>query len=138
MRVMAEERAHRRYQQGLEVEPQALAHMRRIAADHLRLWGHGPLIDSVTLGLTEMLANVRRHTGSLACVLTLEDIGTGVRLTVSDASTETPVLRELDWSAECGRGMRLIAEAASSFGATVTEAGKDVWAVFREDRETAA
>ena len=48
------------------------------------------------------------------------------------------MLRQPDRSAESGRGMCLIAAAAHSFGSTVTRTGKDVWAVFLDDREAAA
>lgn len=138
MRVSAENRADRQYRQDLIAEPQALAHVRQVATAQLRLWGYDALIDSVILGLTEMLTNVGRHAGSLACVLTLDDIGTGVRLTVSDTSRQVPVLREPDWLAESGRGMHLVAATADRFGCTVTPGGKDVWAVFGVSAEAAA
>lgn len=129
MRVSAEDRTDRQYRQDLNAAPQALAHMRRITAFHLRLWGYSSLVESVALGLTEMLTNVSRHAGSPVCVLTLQDIGTGVCLTVSDTSTKLPVVRDIDWNAESGRGMRLIASVADLFGSTVTRNGKDVWAL---------
>lgn len=138
MRVMAETRSNRQYRQGLNAEPRALAQMRRITAAYLRLWGYGALVDAVVLGLTEMLTNVGRHSGSSACVLTLQDIGTGVRLTVSDTSTKLPAAREIDWIAESGRGMHLIAATADTFGSTPTPTGKDVWAVFGYGTEPAA
>jgi hypothetical protein len=37
----------------------------------------------------------------------------------------------LDWAAERGRGMRLIAMASYRWGATPTPTGKQVWVVFR-------
>lgn len=128
----------RQYGQGLQARPQAIAQMRRVVAAHLRYWRYDALEDSVGLCLTEMLTNVGRHTGSLACVLTLADTGAGVRLTVSDTSQQVPVLREPDWLAESGRGMHLVAATADRFGSTVTPGGKDVWAVFGVSAEAAA
>jgi anti-sigma regulatory factor (Ser/Thr protein kinase) len=130
MSVSAESRADRRYRQGLNAEPRTLAHMRRITAAHLRLWGYADLVESVALGLTEILTNVHRHSGSPSCVVTLQDIGAGVRLTVSDTSAQLPVARDIDWNAESGRGLHLIASVADSVGSDVTPTGKDVWAVF--------
>jgi hypothetical protein len=121
--------AHR-YEQSLLAHPRAVRRLRRIVAAHLRHWERGALEDSVGLCLTEMLTNVGRHTGSLACVLILEDTGAGVRLTISDTSQQVPVTRRPDWFAEAGRGMHLIAAAADQFGSNVTPTGKDVWAVF--------
>lgn len=112
--------------------------MRRIVAAHLRHWGRGALVDRVGLCLTEMLTNVGRHTGSLACVLILEDTGAGVRLTVSDTSRQVPVLRAPDWLAESGRGMHLVAATADQFGSAVTPDGKDVWVTFGVSAEAAA
>ncbi len=130
MKVGAEDRTDRQYRQDLNAEPQVLARMRRVTAAYLQLWGYGALTEPVVLSLTEMLTNVGRHSGSPACVLTLQDIGTGIRLTVSDTSTELPVTRDIDWNAESGRGMRLIASIADFFRSAVTRSGKDVWAVF--------
>lgn len=118
--------------QALAAYPSEVRQARRTVRARLRHWGRRGVEEPVALCLTEMLTNVAKHTGSLACVVTLEDTGDGVRLTVSDTSTDLPVVRECDWTAESGRGMRLIAAVAASFGCTVTGAGKDVWARFHD------
>ncbi|MDI5969906.1 ATP-binding protein [Streptomyces sp. SL13] len=98
----------------------------------MAFWGHDGLTDSVCLCLTELLANVINHAGSPGCVLTLQDVGAGIRLTVSDGSRRLPVVQEPDELAESGRGMQLIAATATAFGSASTASGKDVWAEFRD------
>lgn len=130
----------KKYTQALLAYPCNIGQVRQIVAAQLRRWGRAAVRDSVVLCLTEMLANVEKHAGVLNCVLCIEDLGpgVGVRLTVSDASQQVPVVRALDRSAEAGRGMRLIAATADNFGTTVTPTGKDVWAVFGRGAEFAA
>lgn len=128
----------KRYTQSLLAYPKAVSQVRRVVGAHLRYWGRDALRDSISLCTTEMLANVAKHAGSPACVLVLEDIGAGVGLTVSDFSKDLPTVREVDWSIESGRGMRLIAASASSFGCAVTGVGKDIWALFLDDLEVTA
>lgn len=127
----ATERGSKTYTRPLLVDPRTIGRVRRAVAARLRAWGFGSFADEVALCLTELLANVIKHTEVPRCVLTLETVGTGVRLTVSDASHQVPVVREPDWIAECGRGMHIIVSLASSYGWHVTSAGKDVWVEFR-------
>jgi hypothetical protein len=121
------------YRQDLRVEPVSPARIRRVVAACLRCWGREALVECVAVCLTELLAVVGGHAGPLACVLTLEDTGDGVRLTVSEAGGEPSVLQGADWFAESGRGMRLVAEIADRFGSSVTAAGRNVWLQFRAD-----
>ncbi len=125
----------KRYAQNLMAYPRAIGQVRRVVEAHLRYWGRDALRDAISLCTTEMLTNVAKHTRSFACVLILEDNGTGVRLTVSDSSKDLPTVREVDWSAESGRGIRLLTALATSYGSTITDAGKDVWAIFLDDGE---
>lgn len=129
MSAMAQTGVHR-YQQELTAHPRALAQIRRTVTNHLRLWGHGALEEPVATCLTEMLTNVGKHTGSLACVVTLKATATAVRLAVSDTSRQLPLVKEADWDDESGRGMFLIARTSARWGADVTATGKEVWAEF--------
>ena len=119
------------YTRELVAYPYVVGQVRHAVEARLRFWGHEALRDSVALCLTEMLANVGKHAGSLDCVLCIEDLGASVRLTVSDTCQLVPVARVPDWTAESGRGVHLIATTADLFGSTVTPTGKNVWAVFR-------
>ena len=111
--------------------PEAVAPLRREVADLLTLWKQQGLADDVCLCLAELLANVIKHAGSSVCVLAVQEVGTGVRITVSDGCPRLPEAQESDPFAESRRGMQLIAATASAFGSTPTASGKDVWAEFR-------
>jgi hypothetical protein len=111
--------------------PQALACVRRLVGLYVQLWGFGQLANTVVLCTHELLSNVQEHTRSADCVLALQRQVTGVRVVVSDTSNELPTVRAPAWNAERGRGMVVLTTFAVSWGAAVTESGKDVWAEFR-------
>lgn len=87
---------------------------------------------------TELLSNVLKHTGSPDCVLTLQSNAGAVRITVSDASTEMPVVKQPDWMSQNGRGMFLLNGTADEWGAEPTPDGKDVWFEIRASNKGAA
>ncbi|WP_246096747.1 ATP-binding protein [Streptomyces botrytidirepellens] len=126
MTVMAEA-AIREYRQELTAHPQDLKVLRWTVRAHLRHWGFDQLVEAATLGVNELLSNVDKHTESASCVLTLQRQPAGVRVTVSDTSTDLPVVRAPDWAAESGRGLVLLRELATSWGVKPTAEGKDVW-----------
>jgi anti-sigma regulatory factor (Ser/Thr protein kinase) len=127
------------YVHEMEVRFSAVGALRHSVEAQLTRWGHDALRDAVALCTAELVTNVAKHAGSPMCVLTLESLGQeGVRLTVADRSSSLPMVRECDLTAESGRGMRLLAATASSFGYRLTDVGKDVWALFLCDREAAA
>jgi uronate dehydrogenase len=136
MTAMAEA-STKEYRQELQAHPKDLARIRRIVAAHLRHWGHGELVAPATMCVTELLANVNKHTYSADCVLILQDQPDALRLTVSDTSTALPIVVEPDWLAEHGRGMFLLSKTADRWGATTTAEGKDVWIEFCTAREGA-
>jgi len=117
----------RQYRQKVTVDPQSLGRIRRIVVAFLRHWGLGKLIDPAVVCVSELLANVRAHAASDECVLSLQATDFGARIVVSDTSSNLPIVREPDWSAESGRGMLLISTVATSWGAEPTGNGKDVW-----------
>lgn len=123
-------RSGTRYQQQLMAEPAQIARTRRIVAALLRYWGWSELTDPALLCVTELLANVGRHTCSRECELLLESSPVSVRIVVSDDCKGMPVVREMDMDAEDGRGMVLIASTADAWGAAPTVTGKDVWVIF--------
>ncbi|GGN51577.1 hypothetical protein GCM10012285_41830 [Streptomyces kronopolitis] len=137
MIVMAEA-GTKQYRQELNIRPDSLARIRRDVAVHLRRWGCEPMVAPAALCTTELLSNVVKHTGSPDCVLTLQSIADAVRITVSDASTELPVVKQPDWMSQNGRGMFLLSETADEWGAEPTPDGKDVWFEIRASNKGAA
>ncbi len=114
-------------------DPMQFGEVRQIVGAWLRLWGHGSLVDSAAMCVTELLANVHRHVRLPECELSLVNWPGGVRLSVSDTSPTLPVLTEPDWVAENGRGLFLLAHTAELWGVVPTATGKTVWVLLRED-----
>ncbi|MFF3747521.1 ATP-binding protein [Streptomyces kronopolitis] len=128
----------KKHKQEMIVRPDSLAGIRRVVAFHLRRWGCDEMVGPATLCTTELLSNVLKHTGSPDCVLTLQSNTDAVRITVSDASTELPVVKQPDWMSQNGRGMFLLSETADEWGAELTPDGKDVWFEIRASGKGAA
>lgn len=110
--------------------PARIGQVRRIIAAQLRYWRIDPLIDTVALGMTELLANVHRHAGpDKHC--TVEIVLRQGRLTVSvrDHCPRLPTVRAAEPTEGSGRGLALIAAVAESWGTRAQEdgAGKVVW-----------
>lgn len=127
-----------KHKQEMIVRPDSLAGIRRVVAFHLRRWGCDEMVSPATLCTTELLSNVLKHAGSPDCVLTLQSNTDAVRITVSDASTQLPVVKQPDWMSQNGRGMFLLSETADEWGAELTPDGKDVWFEIRASRKGAA
>lgn len=116
----------------LLADPACLATVREALRNQLRAWGRADLADAATLCVTEILANVHRHAGSLECELTLDRLPEGIRAAVSDGSRRLPVLQPFpDGTEERGRGLHLIAATAYRWGSTLTPTGKQVWVELR-------
>ncbi|MEW1659747.1 ATP-binding protein [Streptomyces sp. NPDC093707] len=126
----------RYFRQRLNSDPEAIGHMRRIAAAFLRNWRWDHVVDPAVLCVTELLSNARQHTVSGNCVLLMQASASCVRITVSDNSEALPVVCEPDWLTERGRGMFLLSKSVDAWGANLTPQGKDVWIEFW-GRETA-
>ncbi|MFD8608356.1 ATP-binding protein [Streptomyces sp. NPDC059631] len=104
-------------------------HIRRIVRSHLAEWGLAELTDAVELGVTELVANVVRHVPDRHCTLVLLQQGAGVRVEVTDGSSELPVApAEVPWEAESGRGLLLLDAVADKWGVDRwRQGGKTVW-----------
>ncbi|RMI42861.1 ATP-binding protein [Streptomyces triticirhizae] len=73
-------------------------------------------VELARLGVSELLANVVKHTVNHRCCLRLVRVGGDVVVQVFDESKELPVLRTPEWCAEAGRGLWLLREMADGFG----------------------
>lgn len=126
MSVMAEG-VSRYYRQYVTVRPNLVPEIRRGVRSQLLRWGCAVVATPVEMCVSELLTNVVRHARSPECVLLLHAQDGRVHAVVSDADPDLPVVREPDFFAESGRGMFLISNTASDWGAVRTPAGKDVW-----------
>ncbi|MGW5847066.1 ATP-binding protein [Streptomyces sp. NPDC055254] len=111
---------------------------RRLARAQLDLWGvpfDCALSDDVGLVVGELAANAVLHARLPGRDFELRmryDGRESVRVMVSDADGDTgppPVPPHVDpWSAEGGRGLRLVAAVAREWGVAPRPPGKTVWA----------
>lgn len=110
--------------------PSRIGQVRRIVAAQLRYWRLAPLIDPVTLGVTELLANVHRHAGpDKHCTVELVLLADRVAVSVRDHGAGLPSVRAATETESSGRGMALVAAVSDTWGtrAQGDGAGKAVW-----------
>ena len=110
--------------------PSRIGQVRRIVAAQLHHWELDPLVDTATLGVTELLANVHRHTGEdKHCLVELVLLWDRLTVSVRDHDPRLPQLRTATTFASSGRGLALVEALSVSWGARVQRggAGKVVW-----------
>ncbi|MFC7548494.1 ATP-binding protein [Plantactinospora sp. GCM10030261] len=120
-------RAHRR----LAPTPEAAAAARRLLRDCCRRWGVEESMDAGQLVISELVANAAEHAGTDIDVTVSHHRGQ-LRIAVADRSSRLPDpgrsrpgSRSL---AERGRGLGLVANAATAYGMVTGTEGKVVWA----------
>lgn len=106
--------------------PAAVRHLTRAL---LSTWGLADgNIDDAVLAVHELLVNALQHAGGEANLeLQLSYAEHGLRVSLADGSAIRPMVRELDRTAERGRGMRLVAALAERWGIDDYHGGKRVW-----------
>jgi anti-sigma regulatory factor (Ser/Thr protein kinase) len=75
----------------------------------------------------ELATNALTYTGSFYSV-DVEQSETRVRIAVRDDSRVLPVLRQPTADSESGRGLRVVSEASTYWGADSLGLGKEIWA----------
>jgi hypothetical protein len=115
-----------------EKGPHAPRAARQFVVESLLQWGYEEPLDDAALVVSELAANAVLHAQSDFTVA-LSSLGDRVRIAVSDASSDGPVLHDsLPSTAPSGRGVALVAALAQDWGCDVNGAdGKVVWAEFR-------
>jgi anti-sigma regulatory factor (Ser/Thr protein kinase) len=92
-------------------------------------WGLGPLVDSASLVVSELVTNSIIHAGTDIEVSVAWHLG-ALRLTVRDNSPDLPRPR-IARRDEHGRGLTVVTALSRAFGVLpTTEGGKVVWAVL--------
>ena len=101
---------------------------RRLVGQTLMQWGHGQeLADAIALVVSELATNAVRHARSPFSVLARSDQRV-IRISVRDASSEIPELRQVGPAEGHGMGLQMVDALASTWGFEVTSGGKAVWA----------
>jgi anti-sigma regulatory factor (Ser/Thr protein kinase) len=112
-------------------QPDAARAARQFVVDALGRWGHvGLLLDDAQLVVSELVTNAVVHAGT-PFLVAAQVQESGIRLSVRDANTARPTLRDGGQLAPSGRGLRIVATLASNWGVDVDADGKTVWADLR-------
>jgi hypothetical protein len=108
---------------------------RRFVITTLVKWGDRALVDDAALVVTELATNAVVHADSDFTVA-VSSSPSAVRISVGDASSVPPKLRDASLIASSGRGLGMVASLVSHWGDEPFGVGKVVWAEFQ--RPTAA
>lgn len=120
----------------LEASPRSASTARRWVRDTYLAIGRDDLVDSASLGISELVTNAVLH-GSAPIHVQMGGTAAHPRVEVHDGSQRLPRQPEppgemdlddpLEALATFGRGMAIIARSSLAWGATATEHGKIVW-----------
>ncbi|MGH3265148.1 MAG: ATP-binding SpoIIE family protein phosphatase, partial [Trebonia sp.] len=110
----------------LDPEPSAVRQARSLIRDPLKRWGLEDLIDASELLVSELVTNAIRYAnGEITLRLILEP--DSLVCEVHDSSPALPRVLQVDKDAENGRGLHVVSQMATRWGARRTPAGKVVW-----------
>ena len=115
---------------GLAPTTPAVAEARAFVGAALRRWDLGALVADAALLTSELVTNgVLQARGDLTVMVAVADGSAEVGVT--DPSVSPPRRRSVEWSAQNGRGLRLVDGLADDWGVAYLDGGKQVW--FRLD-----
>jgi anti-sigma regulatory factor (Ser/Thr protein kinase) len=115
----------------LPAGPGSSSRARRLTRSVLESWGLGGLGEVAEQLVTELVANVVRHTGGRSFGLRVVRRQGGVRFEVRDPSRALPCLIMGDPEDDSGRGLQLVNLLADRWGADLMSRGKSVWFELR-------
>jgi len=115
------------YHATLAAEPRSVGAARAAVVQRCLQWGFGSLCDDAQLIVSELVCNAVRHAGT-DIDLIIRAREHGLRLEVSDGSTEQVQQRTATFLDEGGRGLRLVDALATDHGVRMRPDGKTVWA----------
>jgi serine phosphatase RsbU (regulator of sigma subunit)/anti-sigma regulatory factor (Ser/Thr protein kinase) len=110
----------------LEPELSSVRHARSLIRDPLKRWGLEDLIDSSELLVSELVTNAIRYANGEVMLRLILEPDTLV-CEVHDTSPALPRVLQVDKDAENGRGLHVVSQVASRWGARRTSGGKVVW-----------
>ncbi|GAA3135020.1 hypothetical protein GCM10010466_27320 [Planomonospora alba] len=126
----------------LRDDPCAVRTARDFTTASLHAWGLAPLVDDVTLTVSELVTNALRHGVRNAALpyppvsrrharVVLCSTEHSVLCAVTDPCDEAPFLRDFDDEAESGRGLQIVRGVSHMWGwSPLEKGGKAVWAAF--------
>lgn len=108
------------------------ARARQFVEETLAAWG-AESVDDALLVVSELVTNGLLHARTRMTIALAEEEPGRVRLAVTDGSAEAPQQRNYSVDSGTGRGLRLLASIAVTWGVDRDTAGKTVWCVVRVD-----
>lgn len=114
----------------LEAELTAVRRARSLIRDPLKRWGLEDLIDNSELLVSELVTNAIKYAsnnGEDPVLLRLVLEPDSLVCEVHDSSPALPRVLQVDRDAESGRGLHVVSQMASRWGARRTATGKVVW-----------
>jgi PAS domain S-box-containing protein len=110
----------------LRAHPSSVATARRVVRDALTLARRDDLVEAAQLLVSEVVTNALVHAGTpIDFQAWVGDAG--LRVEVTDGSTQTPTRRSYGAMAGTGRGLRLLEQMVDRWGTLAREDGKTVW-----------
>jgi MEDS: MEthanogen/methylotroph, DcmR Sensory domain len=107
-------------------ESTALSHAREFVVDTLGSWDLACIAGDASLVVSELATNAILHARS-DFVVAVSLQGDTVRISVRDASSQLPVVRDPSPATISGRGLILVNALGTSWGAESFTEGKEVW-----------
>ena len=116
-------------------DPASVVAARRFLADQLHRWDREDVLWTALQVVSELATNcvLHAHTAFLVTVCVLPD--GALRLEVTDEAAAAPHLRHYGVDATTGRGIRLVAGLARSWGVEERPSGKVVWCEMSNERK---
>jgi anti-sigma regulatory factor (Ser/Thr protein kinase) len=112
----------------LDPDPDQVTVVRAFVKATLQDWEMADRIDDTTLVASELVTNAILHARTpLRVVLQVRDLDV-VRVEVTDDNPRSPVRAPDDGGATTGRGLHVVAGAATNWGTHTEGTGKTVWA----------
>ena len=112
--------------QRLDPHPSSVSHARRIVSRALGDLGRTELVDDATLVVSELVTNALVHAGTpIEVVVSQRD--TEILVEVVDENPRLPFRRRHAELAGTGRGLQLVEQLATAWGARDRPPGKAVW-----------
>jgi anti-sigma regulatory factor (Ser/Thr protein kinase) len=118
----------------IDASADSIAEARRMVVAQLTSWGLDDLADDARLIVSELLTNAALHAHPPVS-MKLTRLSSGVKLEVSDGSTDMPIVQRVGTDVMTGRGWTLIAALSRDWGVLPQPGGKVIWATLQLDQQ---
>ncbi|QZY30616.1 ATP-binding protein [Nocardioides coralli] len=118
----------------LPAEPTSAGRARRLVREVVAGRGQHELLEAAELAISEIVTNALVHAGT-AMRLRILAADRRLRFELEDGGSRLPHPRDFGPSASTGRGLRLVDQLVSRWGAHASPIGKVVWFEISEDPE---